>query len=41
MSGNDSHVLDCVLLFQEHFESLVNDPILQGFDIPFILLSED
>ena len=41
MSGNDAHVLDYILLFQEDFESLVNDSILQGFDIPFILLSED
>ena len=41
ISSNNAHVFDLVLIFQENFESLVHNSILQGFHISLILLCKD
>lgn len=35
-----THLLHCILLFQEHFECLINDTAHESLDIPLVLLIE-
>ena len=38
---HNSHCLHCILIFQEHFEGLIDDAILEGLDVPLVFFIEN